>query len=188
MFESNLSQLITCPTHVKGNILDLLLTNNENLISHLSASESTSFLTSDHFLISFYVEHTPSPTKRLKSSLVFDYINADYEGLCDFLFESDFSCCLLSDSIEQVWSFIILRGMNLFIPKVRVEDRKYPKWFNSKIIHTIKCLRTLRRKCSLNPTHNNSSKLLPLESHLTSLMNSAKLDFEKNMSTEQCLS
>ena len=74
--------------------------------------------------------------------------------------------------------------MNLFIPKVRVEDRKYPKWFNSKIIHTIKCLRTLRRKCLLYPTHNNSSKLLSLESHLTSLMNSVKLDFENNLSTQ----
>ena len=86
-------------------------------------------------------------------------------------------------SIEQVWSFIkqvILRGMNLFIPKVREEDRRYPKWFNS----TIKCLRTLRRNCSLNPTHNNSSKLLSLESHLTSLMNSAQLDFENNLSTQ----
>ena len=56
MLESNLSQLITC---VKGNILDLLLTNNEHLISHLSVSESTSFLTYDHFLVSIYVEHTP---------------------------------------------------------------------------------------------------------------------------------
>jgi hypothetical protein len=69
--------------------------------------------------------------------------------------------------------------MNLLIPKVRVEDRYYPKWFNSKTIHTIKYLRTLRRKGLLYPTHNNSSKLLSLESHLTSLMNSAKLDFER---------
>ena len=69
-------------------------------------SESTSFLTSDHFIFSFYVEHTPSPTKRFISSLVFDYTNADYEGLCDILFESDSSYCFLSDSIEQVYVVI----------------------------------------------------------------------------------
>ena len=63
MLESNLSQLITC---VKGNILDLLLTNNEYLISHLSVSESTSFRTYDHFLLL----NTPPPQLNHKLCLI----------------------------------------------------------------------------------------------------------------------
>ena len=63
MFECNLSQLITC---VKGNILDLLLTNNEHLISHLLVSESTSFLTYDHFLLL----NTPPPQLNHKLCLI----------------------------------------------------------------------------------------------------------------------
>ena len=38
---------------------------------------------------------------------------------------------------------------------------------------------SLIRNFLLYLTHNNSSKLLSLESHLTFLMNLAKLDFEK---------
>ena len=92
---------------------------------------------------------------------MFDYNNADHEGLCDYLLDSDFSVCLLSESIEQVWSFIkntILEAMNLFIPKVKA--KVHPKWFNSEIRHTIKCLRTLRRKCSLHPSNKIFSNLI----------------------------
>ena len=35
LFEYNLSQLISGPTHIKGNTLDLLLTNNEHLVSRI---------------------------------------------------------------------------------------------------------------------------------------------------------
>ena len=126
-FESNLFQLITCPTLVNRSKHTWFTSHYyEHLIGHLSASESTSFLTSDHFLISFYVEHTPSPTKRFKLLLVFDYTCWLRRSmwLPTWIY---FSCCFLSDSIEQVWSFIkqvILRGMNLFILKLRSEASK----------------------------------------------------------------
>ena len=119
---------------------------------------------------------------------MFDYNNADHEGLCDYLLDSDFSVCLLSESIEQVWSFIkntILEAMNLFIPKVKVKAKVHPKWFNSEIRRTIKCLRTLRRKCSLHPTVNNQSKLHSLEFQLTDLITSAKLRFENHLSMQK---
>ena len=56
VFESNLSQLITCPTHVKGNILDILLTNNDHLITGLSVTESHSSLPSDHYNY-YFLQH-----------------------------------------------------------------------------------------------------------------------------------
>ena len=118
---------------------------------------------------------------------MFDCNNADHEGLCDYLLDSDFSVCLLSESIEQVWSFIkntILEAMNLFIPKLKVKAKVHPKWFNSEIRH-IKCLRTLRRKCSLHPTVNNQSKLHSLEFQLTDLITSAKLRFENHLSMQK---
>ena len=57
VFESNLAQLITCPTHIRGNILDILLTNCDHLISRISVTKpSDSSLPSDHYLISFLIE------------------------------------------------------------------------------------------------------------------------------------
>ena len=50
VFDSNLLQLAKSPTHVKGNILDLILTNSENLVQKLSvhSNEPFSSMKSDH--------------------------------------------------------------------------------------------------------------------------------------------
>ena len=50
----NLIQLVHEPTHNKGNILDIVLTNSPDNIINLKVDQSPSqFTTSDHFLISF---------------------------------------------------------------------------------------------------------------------------------------
>ena len=49
-FEFNLSQLISCSTHIHGNILDLVLTNNEDLVSSISIHSTDNLpITSDHY-------------------------------------------------------------------------------------------------------------------------------------------
>ena len=96
----------------------------------------------------------------------------------------NFSLYFQSDSIEHTWSFLkdaILGGMNLLIPKLRVTSGNFPKWFNSEIRHTIKCLQTHKKKCSLRPTTNNLCKLGYLEAKLTNLISSARKEFEQSL-------
>ena len=57
VFESNLTQLVNFPTHIKGNILDLLLTNNEDLINNLTVVKDDLCLSSDHYKICFQVNY-----------------------------------------------------------------------------------------------------------------------------------
>ena len=112
---------------------------------------------------------------------MFDYANADYDGLCEYLLEFDFSLCLQSNNTEQVWSIIkstILCAMDLFIPKVHIKAVSYPKWYNSEIRHLIKCSHSLRRKYRRIPTPHNLSKLQSLQLRLKSLIISAKLRYE----------
>ena len=187
MFDTNLAQLIYSPTHVKGNTLDILLTNSEHIISHISVSKPYDSLPSDHYKISFFIESNFPLNKSHKPVFVFDYKRANYEGLCDFLLDVDFSYYLQSVSVDQVWSFLkatISRGMNLFIPKVRITITNHPKWFNSEIRHVIKCLRTQRRKCTVRPTPNNFSNLQSLESRLSGLITSAKTHFEQTLCSQ----
>lgn len=139
VFETNLTQLISGPTHVKGNALDILLTNNECLVTQVSVLNSPSLLLSDHYRICFHIDNYSSSPKRYESKLVFNFANADFDGLSDFLLDLDLSCCLQSSSVEPVWSHLknsILKGMNLFIPIVKVKYKRYPCWFNSEIRHT----------------------------------------------------
>ena len=137
-------------------------------------------------MISFYIEGCSPLSKKPESTFIFDYSRANYEGLCDYLFDSDLNSCLQSNSIEQIWSFLketIHRGLHLFIPTVRVTPKVYSVWFNREIHHTIKCLHTQRRKCLKFPTHYNHSKLCSLESRLKDLTSSAIPKFEHQLAS-----
>ena len=167
MFETNLTQLISGPTERKR------FRHNECLVTQVSVLNSPSPLLSDHYRICFHIDNYSSSPKRYESKLVF---NADFDGLSDFLLDLDISCCLQSSSVELVWSHLkILHGMNLFIPKVKVKYKRYPCWFNSEIRHTIKRLRSARKK------HSSPTKVHSLETYLSQLMVYAKLNFEHNL-------
>ena len=79
VFQYNLTQFVTFPTHVMGNILDLVLSDNSDLISNTKIDSSQgSLLTSDHYVISFYV--STSPPKQFShsgSKYIMDYSHAD---------------------------------------------------------------------------------------------------------------
>ena len=60
IFQYNLTQFVTFPTHVMGNILDLVLSDNIGLISNTTYDSSqSSLLTSDHYVISFWISTSP---------------------------------------------------------------------------------------------------------------------------------
>ena len=53
IFDNN--SMVNPPTHVKGNILDLIISNSFNLIDNISINCSHKSLSSDHFMISFEI-------------------------------------------------------------------------------------------------------------------------------------
>ena len=53
IFDCNLTQHVTEATHVKGNLLDLVLTTSHIDIDHLSVHSHSYFNLSDHHAISF---------------------------------------------------------------------------------------------------------------------------------------
>ena len=63
IFDSGLSQLINCPTHIHDNILDLLLTNFKDLFQCISVDSQSSFLSPDHYSITFEIALTKPSTK-----------------------------------------------------------------------------------------------------------------------------
>ena len=188
VFEMSLSQLVMEATHIKGNILDLVLTNVENSICELSIDTSHPLVHSDHHSITFRINsvlpHPKSPSKRY----YFDYSKADFDSLCDYLLDIDFEDCFHSDDVESVWSTIkstILNAMNLFIPKLPRRSHNHPKWFNSVVRHRINCIRTLRKRCLQHPTPYTHSKLKNLENLLQKDLIAEKSTYEKNL-IESC--
>ena len=57
IYRHNLYLLVSFPTHVKGNILDLILTTSPHIVNNLSPCSQSSMVgsCSDHFLLNFTV-------------------------------------------------------------------------------------------------------------------------------------
>ena len=56
IFDLNLCQLVSEPTHIHGNILDLVLTNNpDNIVDLIVHSKPPFSISSDHFVITFRI-------------------------------------------------------------------------------------------------------------------------------------
>ena len=157
---SDLNQHVLEPTHVKGNILDLILTSSSVSVSNLIIHPLTVINFSDHFAISFdYSCHTSSSVESIpRCLLIFVKLITMV-----FLLDIDFSAVFQSTNIEFIWFFIksvIYQAMLLYIPKMMVKRRQDPVWFNSEIRHHLKRLRTMKRRFRFHATLQLESKIL----------------------------
>ena len=101
IFDHNLSQLVAQPTHSKGHILDLVLVSDADLVSSLSIDHSVSLFQLDHYVISFTFTLSCSVYSVNLQREVYDYSKADWEGLCDYLLDSNLQSSV-DDNEEDV--------------------------------------------------------------------------------------
>ena len=128
-----LEQLISVPTHIKGNTLDLLLTDRSGLISDVDVSDSSLPCKSDHFCLNFNLK---SKFKRLKLQKreVYNFKRANWDGLNSDLNSVDWDS-QLNGNIETAWlSFkqTLFNLMDKHIPKIKVGGMPQPSWFDAE--------------------------------------------------------
>ena len=186
LFQSNLTQLISAPTHIKGNILDLVITNKPSAVSSISVTECNRTLISDHHLIQFNL-HLKFPKHQISPPhFTFNYAKADYQSMLSYLLNADFSRCFQSQDVHTAWAIIknhIYRAHELFIPKVKIRKRKYPKWYSPRIRHLIHVLHTTKKSLRSNTSSRLQQKLANTQSLLCSEILAAKKDYENEVIT-----
>ena len=116
-----LQQMVAGPTHEKGNTLDLVLSTFPDSIQSLSVHSDRSHpdLLSDHFPITFDLNHSFSQGIDPSPPPTYQFSKRDYDGLSDYLLSYDFSFFFRSQDIEFLWKSlksIILDGCDWFIP------------------------------------------------------------------------
>ena len=79
-----LQQLVLEPTHIKGNILDLVLCNPSAQACVSAVHTSPPLSTSDHFMVSVEIQG-PERTNKMTGHTYIDYKNGNYEGLVNEL-------------------------------------------------------------------------------------------------------
>lgn len=129
--ENNLTQLIDQPTHVKGNTLDLVCTNN-------TASISTTIISpgiSDHFIINAEIRHCRHQNKPHTRSRKL-YHKADINKFQDSLWPTQLKLTKMTD-VNDMWNLFsseLKNAVNKSVPvqAVKPKPSNQPYWFNKK--------------------------------------------------------
>ena len=184
IFQYNYSQVVTSPTHEHGNLLDLVITNNDDIISDVQVHSEGTFIKSDYYLVSFKLKSILNHKPDSCPITILDYSKANYNGLNQFLSSIDYSTCYQSENVEFVWSFVkalLLQGIRRFIPTIKLKTTAHPKWFTPALRHQVKCIQTLKRRYHKSPTEHIKSRILLSENQFALESSLAKSSFESNL-------
>ena len=139
------SQLVEFPTHIKGNILDLVLTNVPEQVTEI---ENVGRLgRSDHvmLLVKLQVAAQEAPT----SQMVPNWHKADWDGLKRSVTEADMVARMDGATAAQAWDIFkgsILQAVEKFVPTRPRRGNNKPAWMNRDIIRALRRKRRIPQK------------------------------------------
>ena len=152
-----MEQLVDKPTHIKGNILDLLLTDNPGLISNINVDKGWHITKSDHFPITFEVNLRAKIKPQAKRE-IYNFKHANWECINSEIVQADWNQILSNNDIESCWlSFksVLFPIIDKHIPKMKLKVVYQPPWFDSETFELCREKERLRAKAkgSSNPEH-----------------------------------
>ena len=158
LLESDLHQHVHKPTR-ESNILDLILTTNENLVSKVNVGPI--FSTSDHRIITFNIKVEETKVNASKEKVP-DYRRANFTRLRSILQNANWNEILNETNIDKAWlvfTTILNNAVTLCVPSRnrRPLTRAKPKWWNNEIKDILSL-----KKCAFNKyqaTQNQADKL-----------------------------
>ncbi len=154
---NSFNQFVSLPTR-GGNTLDLVFCNDNNCITNVKVL-SNPILASDHLPVSFSLSNLSVPPGDPSSTLIYDYKNADYVGLGNFLQRQNwdllFENCASANNIYDVFCDVMYAGVEVYVPKKRVR-----KSFAFRLPRTLRRLRARRNALYRNRNVDEASRVL----------------------------
>jgi hypothetical protein len=175
--EKMMEQLVDFPTHTKGNILDLLITNVPERI--VEVVESGRLGRSDHVVIVTRVEMGGGDEEEKESAP--DWRRADWDGMREELQDTSWSRDLARMTVEAAWQAFNDKVTNLVkkhVPERRRRNRNRPPWMSREI------LRAVRKKKKMWTRVRNSgvtAEYREQEKKVKNMIRTAKRKFEKKL-------
>ncbi len=143
-----LVQCVSQPTHQKGNILDLLLTNSDTSIQNLQVMDKDSVCRSDHFPITFNINIRVGKKKPFKRRC-YNFKRANWDGLNVDLCHTNWNAMLNCCEPELGWKRFKVRLFELankHIHKTTIKSDSQPPWFDSECYDFCRKKERLRAK------------------------------------------
>ena len=134
---------VTEPTHCKGNILDLVLAQN-NLVSEVHV-DSDSHFNSDHFPIVFNIQNLQ--TEPINNTMIMNYAKFDKEKYVSILRSSTWTLVDFSEvdtAVEQITS-IVREAYDVCLPRHMASTHRVKKRFSPKTSAQISLVKYLTK-------------------------------------------
>ncbi len=177
-----LFQHVNQPTR-ENNILDLVISTQENLVTNTLVGEQLS--TCDHNLIRFSIT-TEIKDKRNNNIQIPNYRQANYKQLRTSLSTISLDT---NESTENMWNSFISQfkeKQNMYIPMKRrnqtVNDK--PPWFNTDISETLRLRNKYYKLKKNNPNNFLITQYVTARREVKKLIRSAKKQHEINIARE----
>jgi hypothetical protein len=187
-----LHQHVDQDTRHRGNqrpsLLDLILTNEENMIDSNSIIYDNPLGKSDHSVLIFryncYMNMNNNGTPR------YQYYKGDYSDMRKDIELVDWDCVLSADNIDNAWqafSDIITKAMTDHIPRskgsqTRRVDR--PLWMNLEVKEIVAKKRKLWSKYWHTRAYKDFDAYKIIRNKCTAVIRSAKYDYERMIAKE----
>ena len=180
-----LLQNVSTPTR-KGNILDLILSTENDLVSDLLVASPID--KSDHCAIFWSVPWKIEYDDNIK--VIYNYYKGDYRKMINYLIKDVTLNNFISNDVEVNWLCIkncLIECRDRFVPTCKQNNKDYPKWMSSSILKAIKSRNRLWSKFKVTGDYNTEKNYKTQRNKVTDIISKAKYDFElrlvKNIKT-----
>ena len=153
--ESLLEQLVTFPTHIKGNVLDLVLCNNSEKI--LNISNLGRLGKSDHVTIQIEIAAPRQPAQREAAKPVWG--RADWQAMRSELSQLNWEENMKLMNTNESWNYIkskLDKVVQQHVPTRPWKATTRPPWMSTELLRNI---RNKRRLWTQHKRQNTASSL-----------------------------
>ena len=157
--DANLEQLVSFPTHVRGNTLDLLLTNMAGSI--LDVSDQGRLGNSDHTMILVTVQATLKNIKTVER--VPNWSKADWTQLRREARQKNWTRAARDLSATEAWDMVksdLMNLVNTLVPSKPRRNPNRPPWMTQHILREIRKRKRMWKTKKDSETYEEQSRLV----------------------------
>ena len=180
--DKSLFQLIDFPTHKRGNILDLVLTNSPERV--LNIEDIGNLGNSDHSIIS--IDLIANLDSKSDCDQVPDWSKMDHASFLNYLTQSDIENRIANLNTQRSWSFfkeIVSSAIEKFVPTKRRRENNKPIWMNRTVVKLSRQKRNRFRIYCADRSDENLRIYKKVEKQCKKAVRNAKRNFEKKLAS-----
>lgn len=178
-----LTQMVDFSSHLKGNILDLALTDNPDIFNAIENLGNLS--NSDHAIIQ--LEVNLETVKNKTDEMIRDWLHCDIDSFNSFIKLKDWKQSVHDKNACECWDMLVTdleTGMNKFVPLIPRRSNHSPIWLKNNVKKLCRKKNKLFKKFVNNPSEENREIYKTAEKLAKKAVKVGKKLLEKKLSTQ----